>query len=138
MVEVARKRRMRCPHRCSHYLTASHKQTITHKICRDRRPRLSASLFARSLGGKGCSHQPKPSSERTLSQATVEFCKQNIEGDHGRVPESECNELLGFVRVVEGACVILKFALSLLLRTLPQSPLAPAPSRREPLKCSPP
>ena len=86
-----------------------------------RRP---ATLFARSFGGEGCSLLPMPPSER--------------EGDHGRVPESECNELLGFVRVVEGACVILKFALSLLLRTLPQSPLAPAPSRREPLKCSPP
>ena len=57
--EGGAKRRMRCPHPCSHYLTASHKQTITHKICRDRRPRLSASLFARSFVGEGCSHLQK-------------------------------------------------------------------------------
>ena len=69
-----------------------------------RRP---ATLFARSFGGEGCSLLPMPPSER--------------EGDHGRVPESECNELLGFVRVVEGACAILKFLLSSALRTLPQS-----------------
>ena len=119
--EGGAKRRMRCPYRCSHYLTASHKQTITHQICRDRRPRLSASLFALSHGVEGCSHLPMPPSER--------------EGDHGRVPESECNELLGFVRVVEGACVTknlsypCRCALSL-------SRSATAPSRREPLRKS--
>ena len=35
---------------------------------------------------------------------------------------------------MEGACVTLKFNQAILLRALPQSPLAPAPSRREPLE----
>ena len=41
-----------------------------------------------------------------MSQATVEFCKQNIEGDR---------------YAVEGACVTIKIVLSSPLRTLPQS-----------------
>ena len=38
------------PYPCSLYLSASHKRTIAHKLCRGRRPRRPASLFALSFG----------------------------------------------------------------------------------------
>ena len=59
-----RLRWMRCPHPCPHDPSAAHKQTVYRKPCRDRASgqqvaSLSASLFARTFGGEGCSHLQK-------------------------------------------------------------------------------
>ena len=45
-----------------------------------------------------------------------------------------CGKLGGTRSVTEGACATLKSDETLLQRALPQSPTAPAPSRREPLR----